>query len=93
MFSKDNNKRDKLSLYCKACVSVRRRKFYEAHPGYDHEYYLNNKMVIQERIEKHQADNYGRYIEYQTEYRRINKDKINQRRRERREAKTISVNR
>jgi len=84
-FSKDNCKPDKLCLYCKACVIARGRKFREDHPGYDREYYLTNKLRIQERIEKYHAANIERMTKYQTEYRRINRDKINQKRREKRE--------
>lgn len=82
-FNKDNSKRDKLCLYCKDCVGARNLKFQETHPGYTREYYLTNKLRIQERIEKWTDANPEKVAKYHVDYRRINKDKINQRKRER----------
>ena len=81
-FNKDNSKRDKLCLYCKDCVGARNLKFQETHPGYTREYYLTNKLRIQERIEKWTDANSEKVAKYHVDYRRINRDKINQRKRE-----------
>ena len=68
-FSKNNSKPDKLNPYCRECVGKRRAKFYKNNPEYRREYYLRNKLRIQEHVEnwqkKHQAD----VRKYQKEYR------------------------
>lgn len=66
-FSKDNSTDDRLRIYCKHCISKRNRKSYKPRPEYIREYYLTNKIAIQERIEKWQASHPGyarrRYLE------------------------------
>lgn len=92
-FGKDANKPSGLNNYCKACVSIRNANFNKRNPGYRHEYYLNNKLVIQERIETWQNTHKSHMQAYREKYYTENRDLINQRRRDRREAKTVSNNR
>jgi len=60
------------------------------HPTYQHEHYLMNKMVIQERIETWQKAHRPEIIAYQKKYYANNKVEINRKRRAKREAKTVS---
>lgn len=82
-FGKDASKPSGLNNYCKACVSIRNANFNKRNPKYRHEYYLSNKMVIQERIETWQAAHKGHLRAYRKKYYTENRDLINQRRRER----------
>jgi hypothetical protein len=81
-FSKDNSKKDKLSLYCRTCVAQRNLKFYERNPGYVREYYLTNKIAIQERIEQWNEKNKGKVKSYWQKYFNENRERISARRRE-----------
>lgn len=93
-FNKDSSKHDNLCLYCKACVKVRNDKFYEAHPNDRREYYLANKLRIQERNEAWQKANADKMNKYYAEYRRVNKDLIAQKKKAKKnEAATLSNNR
>jgi hypothetical protein len=92
-FSKDASKKDKLSLYCRACRSISNRKFTQDNPGYHREYYLTNKLIVQERIEVWQNDHKGQMTAYRDKYYQANRDKINARRRARNAAKTVSISR
>ncbi len=91
-FGKDASKPSGLNNYCKACVSIRNANFNKRNPDYRHEYYLSNKMAIQERIETWQAAHKTHMQAYREKYYTENRDLINQRRRDRREAKTVSNN-
>lgn len=81
-FHKNNAKPDKLNIYCKTCVSKRNLKFYENHPGYTREYYLVNKIRIQERIETWQKAHKTKVRKYQKEYYAKNRIEIDCKRRE-----------
>ncbi len=92
-FSKDNSKKDELSLYCRACRSVNNSKFYQDNPGYHREYYLVNKMAVMERTEIWQSKNKEKMAAYRDKYYQVNRDLINARRREGNAAKTLSATR
>ncbi len=91
-FSMDSSKKDRLSLYCRACRSINNNKFYQDNPGYHREYYLVNKLIVQERIEIWQSKNKDKVTGYWRKYHQANRDKINARRRARNAAKTLSNN-
>ena len=82
-FSKDNSKKDRLSLYCRACRRASNIRFYQDNPNYHREYYLVNKMAIMERIEIWESKNKDKMTAYREKYYQANRDKINARRRER----------
>ncbi len=92
-FSTDNSKKDQLSLYCRACRSVNNSKFHQDNPGYHREYYLVNKLIVQERIEIWQNKNKDKVTVYRRKYYQNNRDTINARRRARNAAKAISISR
>lgn len=79
-FSKNNSKPDKLNLYCKDCVSKRNLTFYNANPGYSREYYLTNKLRLQENIENWQKKHRPEIRKYQKEYYARNRIEINRKR-------------
>lgn len=81
-FNKDNSKKDKLRLYCKECVSKRNGSFQKRHRGYSREYYLNNKIRIQEGIEAWQKAHRSQVKAYQKKYYAENRLEINRKRRE-----------
>lgn len=85
-FGKDASKPNGLNNYCKACITIRNANFNKRNPGHRREHYLTNKLAIQERVEVWQAANKPKLTAYRAKYYAENKDLINQRRREKREA-------
>jgi len=81
-FSKNKSRSDELNTYCKECVRVRRTKFNESNPGYRREYYLTNKLRIQEHTENWKNRHKLEVTKYQQEYYAKNRDEINRKRRE-----------
>lgn len=63
---------------CKVCKNERMKEWSEKNPEYHQNWAENNKEYDKERKKRHYELNKSKYIQRSTDYRKDNKDKVNQ---------------